>query len=308
MADANPNSEVLQKIQSLVQEVKKHVNDDLSYLVEDLDLESPFFRALEELAPLSPSILDTSGRIHNLAFVLNDQTFLVREDAKMLSTNLSILSEEELVVRKKISKMEGELSLLSKRKREIDDDIAVDVFKLIEKNLTLRGLEVRLRCMRRRLDEINDDLGGSQCGFNRGHHHSDNTGNNLSNNNRINLNREGGRGNNHTIDDSNSEEEIATEERNDRGNHHDYRVKADIPLFYGTMGVEEFLDWQIDVDRFFDVMDVPEHKQVKMVAIRLKSTAAVWWDRLVVQRKRQKKNPIRTWRKMKQLMLERFLP
>ena len=27
-----------------------------------------------------------------------------------------------------------------------------------------------------------------------------------------------------------------------------------------TMGVEEFLDWQIDVDRFFDVMEVPENK------------------------------------------------
>ncbi|MCI74492.1 hypothetical protein A2U01_0095756, partial [Trifolium medium] len=27
------------------------------------------------------------------------------------------------------------------------------------------------------------------------------------------------------------------------------------------MGVEEFLNWQIDVDRFFDVMDVPESKQ-----------------------------------------------
>ena len=81
----------------------------------------------------------------------------------------------------------------------------------------------------------------------------------LSNNNRINLNRGGDRGNNHMVDDSNSEEEeVVTEERNDRGNHHDYRVKADIPLFYGTMGVEEFLDWQIDVDRFFDVMDVDD--------------------------------------------------
>jgi hypothetical protein len=115
--------------------------------------------------------------------------------------------------------------------------------------------------------------------------------------------------NNPTTDDSSSEdEEVVTEDGGDRGNHHDYRVKADISLFHGTMGVEEFMDWQIDVDRFFDVMDIPENKQVKMVAIRLKSTAAVWWDRLVLQRHRQKKHPIRTWRKMKRLMLERFLP
>ncbi|CAJ2646166.1 unnamed protein product [Trifolium pratense] len=134
--------------------------------------------------------------------------------------------------------------------------------------------------------------------------------NNNSNRNNNNRNSDNNRNNNNpTTDDSSSEdEEVVPEEGGERGNHHDYRVKADIPLFHGTMGVEEFMDWQIDVDRFFDVMDVPENKQVKMVAIRLKSTAAVWWDRLVVQRKRQKKRPIRTWRKMKRLMLERFLP
>ncbi|KAL9664414.1 hypothetical protein QQ045_019814 [Rhodiola kirilowii] len=64
-------------------------------------------------------------------------------------------------------------------------------------------------------------------------------------------------------------------------------VSADIPLFHGTMGVEEFVDWQIDVDRFCEVMCVPENKQVNMVAIRLKGTAVVWWDKLVIQRRRQ---------------------
>lgn len=91
---------------------------------------------------------------------------------------------------------------------------------------------------------------------------------NPNNNNKNNLNRGGGQisvirvhNNNHTIDDSSSEEEeVVTEEGNECGNHHDYRVKAYISLFYRTTGVEEFLDWKIDVDRFFDVMDVPENK------------------------------------------------
>jgi len=132
--------------------------------------------------------------------------------------------------------------------------------------------------------------------------------NNRNYNNRNNPKKGGGRipvsrvcNNNQTIDDSSPKEEVVvTEESDGRGNYHNYRVKADIPLFYGTMGVEEILDWEIDV------MDVPENKQVKMVANRLKSTATVWWDRLVVERQRQRRNPIQTWRRMKQLMLERF--
>ena len=72
---------------------------------------------------------------------------------------------------------------------------------------------------------------------------------------------------------NNNIDKLKQEDRNrvtrDKKNY----VVSDIPLFDGNMGGEEFLDWLIDVDRFFDVMSVHESKQVKMVAIKLRSVA-----------------------------------
>jgi len=165
---------------------------------------------------------------------------------------------------------------------------------------------------------VDDLANNNNNNNNRNNDHNRNINNRNNNRNNNNRNNRGGGPtpdirvryvNNPSNDDlSFDEEEVVIDDGSERGNHQDYRVKADIPLFHGTMGVEEFLDWKIDVDRFFEVMDVPTDRQLKMVAIRLKSTAAVWWDKLVVQRRRQNKHPIRTWRKMKQLMLDRFLP
>ncbi|MCI82845.1 hypothetical protein A2U01_0104119, partial [Trifolium medium] len=52
----------------------------------------------------------------------------------MISANLSILSEAEVVVRKKMANLEDDLRLLQNRKRELDDDISTDILKLIAKN------------------------------------------------------------------------------------------------------------------------------------------------------------------------------
>ena len=106
-------------------------------------------------------------------------------------------------------------------------------------------------------------------------------------------------GNNHRRVEKEDQNRVSRDKKN---------LVCDIPLFDGNMGGEEFLDWLIDVDRFFDVMNIHESKQVKMVAIRLKSNAATWWDKIDFQRRRQGKGYVRTWRRMKQLMLERFLP
>lgn len=73
------------------------------------------------------------------------------------------------------------------------------------------------------------------------------------------------------------------------------------------MKLEEFLDWHIDIDKFFNVKGVPKHKQVKMVAIRLKSIAVVWWDKLIIQRSRQIKWLVRSCWRIKQFIFEQLL-
>ncbi|XP_043687814.1 disease resistance protein RUN1-like [Telopea speciosissima] len=56
-----------------------------------------------------------------------------------------------------------------------------------------------------------------------------------------------------------------------------YRIKADIPNFHGSVDIEGYYDWEYEVEQFFNLMDVAEDRQVKLVAYKLKGGAAAWW-------------------------------
>lgn len=50
---------------------------------------------------------------------------------------------------------------------------------------------------------------------------------------------------------------------------HDFHIKVDILNFAVHLHIEEFLDWVRNIETFFEYMEVPEHKQVKLVAYKL---------------------------------------
>ena len=85
-------------------------------------------------------------------------------------------------------------------------------------------------------------------------------------------------------------------------------LKADIPMYEGRIQPDEFIDWLNTVERVFDYQDVPEEEKVKIVAIKLKKHASIWWEQLKMKRAREGKSKIRTWEKMKKELRKKFLP
>ncbi|XP_017978278.1 PREDICTED: uncharacterized protein LOC108662429 [Theobroma cacao] len=87
----------------------------------------------------------------------------------------------------------------------------------------------------------------------------------------------------------------------------DLRIKIDIPEFEGRLHPDDFLDWLYTVERVFELKDIPDEKRVKLVAIKLKKHASIWWENLKRQREREGRNKIRTWDKMRRELKRKFL-
>ena len=57
-------------------------------------------------------------------------------------------------------------------------------------------------------------------------------------------------------------------------------MKVELPSFNGNVSIEEYLDWVSEVEKFFDYMGIADHKQVCLVAYKLKGGVSSWWDRV----------------------------
>jgi len=62
------------------------------------------------------------------------------------------------------------------------------------------------------------------------------------------------------------------------------------------------------VKRLFEYKDVPQHKKMKLVTLKLRKYASLWWKNVVTKRVKRGKMKIRNWEKTKSKLKGLFLP
>ena len=85
-------------------------------------------------------------------------------------------------------------------------------------------------------------------------------------------------------------------------------LKIDLPKFDGKFHPDEFIDWLHTVKRVFDMKTLTDEQKVKMVAIKLRKHASIWWEHVKIRRAWEGKPEIQSWSKMKKKLMAKFLP
>ena len=62
------------------------------------------------------------------------------------------------------------------------------------------------------------------------------------------------------------------------------------------------------MELIFECHSYSEEKKVKLVVIEFIEYAIIWWDQLVMNRRRNYERPIEIWEEMKATMRRRFVP
>ena len=65
--------------------------------------------------------------------------------------------------------------------------------------------------------------------------------------------------------------------------------KVDIPEFEGKLDPDDFLEWLQTVERVFEYKEIPDEQKVKIIALKLRKYASLWWTNLLTKRVRQGK-------------------
>jgi hypothetical protein len=86
------------------------------------------------------------------------------------------------------------------------------------------------------------------------------------------------------------------------------KPKFTIPRFEGSTDVEEYLTWELKMEKLWRLDGYTEDRKIKLASSEFDGYALRWWDSIVRERREDNELPILTWRNMKEIMRARFVP
>ncbi|KAK1695315.1 hypothetical protein QYE76_012012 [Lolium multiflorum] len=87
------------------------------------------------------------------------------------------------------------------------------------------------------------------------------------------------------------------------------KPKFSIPKFEGGADVEEYLTWELKIEKLWSLHPhYSEDRKIKLASSEFDGYALRWWDSLVRNLAEDGAQPIRTWHAMKEAMTSRFVP
>ncbi|XP_024317367.1 uncharacterized protein LOC104582174 [Brachypodium distachyon] len=86
------------------------------------------------------------------------------------------------------------------------------------------------------------------------------------------------------------------------------KPKFSIPKFEGSTDVEEYLIWELKIEKFWRLHEYTEDRKIKLASSEFDGYALRWWDNIVRTRQEEGDPPIIMGRTMKEVMRERFIP
>ena len=85
-------------------------------------------------------------------------------------------------------------------------------------------------------------------------------------------------------------------------------IRLDAPTFEGSLDPKVYIDWEADMDQYFDWYDMSEERRFKFAKIRLVRQARLYWGNIKCIAMQRGDLPIVTWRDMKRKLREKYLP
>ncbi|KAL4289661.1 hypothetical protein GQ457_14G015170 [Hibiscus cannabinus] len=76
----------------------------------------------------------------------------------------------------------------------------------------------------------------------------------------------------------------------------------------GRTDPDAYLAWESKVEHVFECYNYSEQKKVRLAAMEFIDYALLWWDQLLISRRRTGEGPVRDWAEMKRIMRRRFVP